>query len=480
MKNLIVFAVPPLAGAVIGFVTNVVAIRMLFRPLKEIRVFGQRLPFTPGLLPRQRHKLADNIGAMVERELLTPEIIRRRLQREDVREKIKNSVSRYTEKILNTPLEKWLDSPSPSSLQDFAFSLFRGFWGAPGCGELIRGFADSLSDSLLSGDLRNRSLRDLLGPEGGEKITALAERLIREGLSSEGGRFSPDLLAGAEELYPQAVEHLIRFLGRNEIRRKLEEQGRLFLVEIILKLNVFQRFFISTVQYDKTLDERMPEIIDDLVGRLEKLLAEEETGRKIIQWAREDMGRIFSGGTAPENFARTLSRLLGAQMDKPLGYFFQNRETGEIRELLRNLLWRLRSMALSEPGAAEKGDGAEQEGGVSGLSSFFRAFSARFRERCGGESLGSLFSLGPEKKEALDSRIRDQILRLADEQSAAALGAINVRAMVAERIDSLEMIRVERIVLDVMANQLKWIDIFGALLGFLIGLSQSLFSWLLR
>jgi uncharacterized membrane protein YheB (UPF0754 family) len=52
--------------------------------------------------------------------------------------------------------------------------------------------------------------------------------------------------------------------------------------------------------------------------------------------------------------------------------------------------------------------------------------------------------------------------------------------MVAERIDSLEMIRVERIILDVMANQLKWIDIFGAVLGFAIGLSQSLLSWLLR
>ncbi|MDR0302848.1 MAG: DUF445 family protein, partial [Treponema sp.] len=50
--------VPPIAGAIIGFVTNVVAIRMLFRPLKEIRFLGARLPFTPGILPKQRQKLA--------------------------------------------------------------------------------------------------------------------------------------------------------------------------------------------------------------------------------------------------------------------------------------------------------------------------------------------------------------------------------------------------------------------------------------
>jgi uncharacterized membrane protein YheB (UPF0754 family) len=36
---------------------------------------------------------------------------------------------------------------------------------------------------------------------------------------------------------------------------------------------------------------------------------------------------------------------------------------------------------------------------------------------------------------------------------------------------------VEHIVLDVMANQLWWINVFGAILGALIGLFQSFFSW---
>ena len=58
MNSLLVWCIPPLAGAVIGYVTNAVAIKMLFRPLTEIRVFGIRLPFTPGILPRHRHKLA--------------------------------------------------------------------------------------------------------------------------------------------------------------------------------------------------------------------------------------------------------------------------------------------------------------------------------------------------------------------------------------------------------------------------------------
>ena len=56
------FVLPPLVGAVIGGVTNDVAIRMLFRPY-EPRYLGKwRLPLTPGLIPRERHHIAEAIA----------------------------------------------------------------------------------------------------------------------------------------------------------------------------------------------------------------------------------------------------------------------------------------------------------------------------------------------------------------------------------------------------------------------------------
>ncbi|MCK4514025.1 MAG: DUF445 family protein, partial [Spirochaetaceae bacterium] len=55
MMRLLPYVLPPALGAVIGYVTNYVAIRMLFRPLTERRVFGVRVPFTPGIIPRQRY-----------------------------------------------------------------------------------------------------------------------------------------------------------------------------------------------------------------------------------------------------------------------------------------------------------------------------------------------------------------------------------------------------------------------------------------
>jgi uncharacterized membrane protein YheB (UPF0754 family) len=42
---------PPLLGAIIGYVTNALAIRMLFRPLREYRIGPFRVPFTPGIIP---------------------------------------------------------------------------------------------------------------------------------------------------------------------------------------------------------------------------------------------------------------------------------------------------------------------------------------------------------------------------------------------------------------------------------------------
>jgi uncharacterized membrane protein YheB (UPF0754 family) len=66
-------------GAMIGGVTNSLAIKMLFRPYHPVYMFGKRLPFTPGLIPKRREELAEQLGKMVVEHLLTPEGIRRKL-----------------------------------------------------------------------------------------------------------------------------------------------------------------------------------------------------------------------------------------------------------------------------------------------------------------------------------------------------------------------------------------------------------------
>ena len=65
-------AVPPLAGGVIGYFTNDLAIKMLFRPYRPRYLGKLRLPFTPGLIPRNQERLANRISTTITESLLTP------------------------------------------------------------------------------------------------------------------------------------------------------------------------------------------------------------------------------------------------------------------------------------------------------------------------------------------------------------------------------------------------------------------------
>lgn len=70
------FIIPILVGATIGYITNWLAIKMLFRPHYEKRLLGFHIPFTPGLIPKERYRIAKSVGETVGEYLLSPEVIR--------------------------------------------------------------------------------------------------------------------------------------------------------------------------------------------------------------------------------------------------------------------------------------------------------------------------------------------------------------------------------------------------------------------
>ena len=72
LATLWIYVAPPVAGAIIGYFTNDIAIKMLFRPYKPIYVGKRQLPFTPGLIPRNQERLAKRIADTIMGSLLTP------------------------------------------------------------------------------------------------------------------------------------------------------------------------------------------------------------------------------------------------------------------------------------------------------------------------------------------------------------------------------------------------------------------------
>lgn len=91
------FLLFPLIGALIGALTNDIAIRMLFRPYEEKRIAGRRLPFTPGLIPAQRHTIAQNIAETFEEKLLSTREIHAFFTGEEVRAKVSAKVDQILE-----------------------------------------------------------------------------------------------------------------------------------------------------------------------------------------------------------------------------------------------------------------------------------------------------------------------------------------------------------------------------------------------
>ena len=78
------YILPPLVGAVIGYFTNLIAVKMLFFPREEKHIFGIKVPFTPGAIPKGKARLAKSAGKIVQDELFTREDISNKMLTQEV------------------------------------------------------------------------------------------------------------------------------------------------------------------------------------------------------------------------------------------------------------------------------------------------------------------------------------------------------------------------------------------------------------
>lgn len=82
----------PVLGAVIGYFTNYIAVKMLFRPYRPVHLGRWTLPFTPGVIPRRKGDLARAIGGAIENNLLRRDDILDVLASEDMRSAVANGI----------------------------------------------------------------------------------------------------------------------------------------------------------------------------------------------------------------------------------------------------------------------------------------------------------------------------------------------------------------------------------------------------
>lgn len=74
-----------IVGSLIGGLTNKLAITMLFKPYETKYLFGIKLPFTPGLIPRRRNEASTKLGEIIMGHLLTPEVFVEKINSDNTR-----------------------------------------------------------------------------------------------------------------------------------------------------------------------------------------------------------------------------------------------------------------------------------------------------------------------------------------------------------------------------------------------------------
>ncbi|WP_082234729.1 DUF445 domain-containing protein [Halobacillus massiliensis] len=103
MNTFITISLMVAIGAVIGGLTNSLAIRMLFRPYRAIYMGKFRLPFTPGLIPKRQNDLAKQMGRTVVEHLLTAEGLKKNIEGTNFQNKLTSFAQREVEKLLSSP-----------------------------------------------------------------------------------------------------------------------------------------------------------------------------------------------------------------------------------------------------------------------------------------------------------------------------------------------------------------------------------------
>ncbi len=129
-----------LIGGLIGFTTNKIAVRMLFRPIQPRKILFFKVQ---GLLPKRKSLIAASMGKTIEAELLSKDDIFNSFMTPTSMEKFKD--------ILKRELAKKLSSVVPS--------MFRSMLG-PNLDTMIHQFIDTEGDRLI------KSLFDHIKDEG--------------------------------------------------------------------------------------------------------------------------------------------------------------------------------------------------------------------------------------------------------------------------------------------------------------------------
>ncbi len=162
----------PVLGAVIGYITNDIAIRMLFRPHTAKYICGVHVPFTPGIIPKEKGRIGSAIGSAISENLMNKEVLEKTLLSDEMLEKLRTAVDEF----FNTQMH------NEETLEQFAAHYLTK--------EEISAMRESTCDEiakLITAKLRDKAI-------GANIAHAATQHVIEKTRSSVAGKIKADKL----------------------------------------------------------------------------------------------------------------------------------------------------------------------------------------------------------------------------------------------------------------------------------------------
>ncbi len=519
------YAGPPILGAFIGYLTNKVAIRMLFRPLKRLHILGLRVPMTPGVIPAKRHELAKNIGEMVGSHLLTSRDIGTALSEERFQDHLYALVDERVHDLLNRELGI-LPQLIPQRFQTYfkvavrtiKYQFRMGVHRYLQSGEFEQRVARTVIEQL--DDFGEKPLNDLVEPgervafysfiedlvgnilDGKEAQKWLADYLREyfEQSAADGNKIADHL---PEPLYdlildiiqqrsPDILQQLARMIAEPPVRERIIKAVRGGVDNFMDSLGPLGAMAGSFLDM-KVLEEKVQEYLVD-------------NEENIITWLQSP--------DVQERFSTVLAEQTRKFLDTPLSDILDRVAHGQLDAICNQISVQvfgvLRSGGVKEAMSTMLRDNLEEmvRHGERSVSDITRQFlspetvkkikqtlteetvvllrSQRIRKMLDkmmnsmfdsflNRPLGILHNILPAGvRTGITEYAVLTINRILLREVPSLVVSLNIQQIVTEKVDSLDLLKLERLLLSIMEEQFKYINLFGALLGFVIGLVNLL------
>jgi len=163
----------PIIGGFIGWITNILAIKLIFWPIEPLNFFGLKFQ---GIIPKRRYEIAKNIGNALESEILSFEEVAKILSNSSLKYEILEKIKF----IINERIIEKLPLFIPKKMVSNFFNEAIDYYGLPLIDELKRDLMNKAREEIKIGKIVEEKINSFDIVKLENLIIQLSKRELRQ------------------------------------------------------------------------------------------------------------------------------------------------------------------------------------------------------------------------------------------------------------------------------------------------------------